>query len=206
MTARRWWSQHGEDKKIAGIFKSIGTTNQVAVEFGAGDGRTGSNTAHVRDRGWTVHLFDAEPSDPVVTAAAITAENVNAIFAAAGIPSRFDLLSIDIDGNDLWVWKALTYRPRVVVIEYNPRWGRRKSRTVSYDPDRQWDGTIYYGASVKALEALATEKGYALVAGTRSNLIFVRKGLMPAPMPVSIKWPQTFKRPDPSRRKWVAYP
>lgn len=203
---RRWWAQSGEDRIVAALFKRIGATNRVAVEFGALDGWHASNTAHFRQRGWTVHLFDAGPLDPMVLPIRITAENINAIFASVGVPPRFDLLSIDIDGNDLWVWRALRFQARVVIIEYNGRWGRKKGRTVPYDPDRLWDGTVYYGASARALVALGREKGYALYAATRSNLIFVQRGLAAVMPLVALKRVKKFKRPDPQERPWVAYP
>lgn len=203
--ARKWFAQSGEDRQAVRIFRAIGATNRVAVEFGAADGRRKSNTGYFRDHGWTVHLFDVEPLDPVVQQADITAENINAVFVAAGIPRDFDLLSIDIDGNDLWVWKALRFVPRVVIIEFNPRWGPRKSRTVPYDPDRRWDGTNYYGASVLALKRVGVEKGYDLVGATKSNLIFVRAGLLPSIKASQVHRPLKVKRPDPAHRKWQVY-
>jgi hypothetical protein len=202
---RTWWAQSGEDKIAAGLFAQIGTINQVAVEFGALDGWHSSNTAHFREAGWTTHLWDSGPLDPMVAKAVITAENVNELFASAGVPDEFDLLSIDIDGNDLWVWKALDYQPRVVIIEYNPYWGPKKSRTVPYDAARQWDGSVYYGASAGALLRLAKQKGYVPVAATKSNLVFVRKGLLPVAEVPDIPAPRKFKRPDPAERKWVIY-
>jgi hypothetical protein len=205
MTARRWWSQSGEDKIAAAIFREIGTVNETAVEFGALDGWHNSNTAHFRQLGWTTHLFDSGPLDPMVTHAVITAENVNDVFAATGVPEEFDLLSIDIDGNDLWVWKALQYRPRVVIMEYNPLWGLKKSRTVPYDPERQWDGTVFYGASLRALTLLGAQKGYDLVAATRSNLIFAPHGTLPPLDVTTIPPSRKVKRPDPAERKWEIY-
>jgi hypothetical protein len=130
----------------------------------------------------------------MVTQADITADNVNEVFDAAGIPYDLDLLSIDIDGNDLWVWKALAYRPRVVIIEYNPKWSAKKSRTVPYD-----------GASVLALTRVGTEKGYDLVTSTKSNLIFVESGLQPAIRPWEVRRPLKMKRTDPAKRKWAIY-
>lgn len=203
---RVWYAQSGEDKIAAKLFRRLGTTNRVAVEFGALDGWHNSNTAYFRERGWTTYLFDAGPLDPMVLEAMITAENVNAVFAGAGVPRTFDLLSVDVDGNDLWIWRALTYRPRVVIIEHNPRWTRKKARTVPYDPARQWDGSIYYGASAAALVALALEKGYALHAATRSNLIFAEAGLASVLKLRRVKRIKKFKRPDELERPWVGYP
>jgi hypothetical protein len=200
------YAQSGEDKIVARIFREIGVTNEWAVEFGAADGVRKSNTKYFRDKGWSSRLFDVEPLDESVQQADITAENVNAVFFTAGVPRAFDLLSIDIDGNDLWVWQALTgFHPRVVIIEYNPKWSANKSRTVPYDPTRRWDQTDYYGASVLALTRLGARKGYDLVASTRSNLIFVQAGLLPAINPSEVRRPTKNKRLDPQGRKWVMY-
>lgn len=200
-------AQRGEDRRLVSLFDRIGTTNCVAVEFGALDGLHGSNTAHFRlALGWRVILFDVAPLSPIVIPAKVTAENINALFAEAGVPQTFDLLSIDIDGNDLWVWQALTFEPRVVVIEFNPRWGPSKSRTVPYDPDRFWDGTDYYGASVLALWRLGQRKGYDLVRATRNNLIFVQRGLQRAMRPTAVARTKKRKRPDPQWRRWEEYP
>lgn len=201
-----WYAQSGEDRIAKRIFARIGVHNQWCVEFGAADGVRKSNTKYFRDKGWNYRLFDVQALDPDVTQATITAENINYVFINAGIPHVFDLLSIDIDGNDLWVWQALVYEPRVVIIEYNPRWPWNKSRTVPNDPERFWDGTNYYGASVLALTRLGTEKGYDLVAATKSNLVFVRAGLEPAIRPSQVKRRSKGKRPDPLQRKWAAYP
>jgi hypothetical protein len=199
-------SQGKEERVLVSIFDRIGRTNCVAVEFGALDGVHGSNTAHFRlEESWHVELFDAVPLAPIVHGVTITAENINDVFDQYGVPYEFDLLSIDIDGNDLWVWQALAYRPRVVVIEFNPKWGPTKSRTVPYDPDRFWDGTNFYGASVLALTRLAKRKGYSLTASTRSNLFFVQSGLLPAIRPSDVPRSKKQKRDDPLRRRWVEY-
>ena len=76
----------------------------------------------------------------------------------------FDLLSVDIDGNEYWIWQALReYRPRVVVIEYNVFFGMHVSKTMPYDALHSWDETIFHGASLAALRKLGREKGYSLI-------------------------------------------
>ena len=94
----------------------------------------------------------------------VTAENVQNLFQKYNVPKNFDLLSIDIDFNDYWVWQAITdYYPRVVVIEYNGTLSFTDSKVVRYDPDAMGDGTDYFGASLLALQNLGSMKGYTLV-------------------------------------------
>jgi len=99
----------------------------------------------------------------------VTAENIQNLFAKYDVPTHFDLLSIDIDFNDYWVWKSIVdYFPRVVVIEYNSSIPPTESKVVPYNPESVWDGTNYFGASLLALKNLASLKGYTLV-GCDSN-------------------------------------
>jgi len=111
----------------------------------------------------------------------VTAENIQQLFQKYKVPQNFDLLSIDIDYNDYWVWKAITdYAPRVVIIEYNSSISPTESKVVPYDPNAVWDGTNYFGASLLALKKLGLSKGYALV-GCDSrgvNAFFVKNDLV----------------------------
>ncbi|MCP5066732.1 MAG: FkbM family methyltransferase [bacterium] len=168
------------------IFESIGTGKCSFVEFGAKDGLAVSNTANLRlNHGWTGLLLDAAASDddPLVKRAFVTAENINDLFAEHGVPERLDLLSIDIDGNDYWVWKALDrFTPRVVVVEYNIFFRPDDARTMPYDPDHVWqDDSCYHGASLAALRKLGNEKGYALVHtdSWAPNAFFVLRSELP---------------------------
>ena len=178
-------SQCGEDGVLLRIFECIGTSNRYFVEFGAKDGCVESNTAHLRiDHAWTGLLMegDAARARPPVQSEFVTAENVNALFAKHRVPRDFDLLSIDVDGNDYWIWKAIDgYHPRVVVIEYNIFFGPSVRKTIPYSADFHWDKTPYHGASLAALQKLGREKGYTLV-HTESyapNAFFVRQGELP---------------------------
>ena len=182
-------SQNGEDGIIAEIFRRIGTTNRFFVEFGTQDGSV-CNTAVLANAGWRGVMLEGAADRYAGLAeryhgvpgvhtvfAFLTAENIVDTFERAGVPVEFDLLSIDVDGNDYWLWKALRpYRPRVVVIEYNAEYAPPTRWVMRYDPAHRWDKTTYYGASLASLEALGSELGYALVGTelTGVNAFFLR--------------------------------
>jgi hypothetical protein len=160
-------SQNGESTLIAGLFTKIEPTSRHVVEFGSGDGWTHSNARMFMEDGWTGTQWDSDVW--------ITAENVNGKFICAGVPDDVDLVSIDIDGNDYWVWKAMTWKPKVVCIEYNAWFPLEDSVTIAYDAKNVWDHSYGYGASLTAMMRLAEKKGYYLAAEVASvNLIFVR--------------------------------
>lgn len=181
---RKVYSQSGEDGILERIFEKIGVTNKFSIEFGEPMGVKNSNSAYLRiNHGWTALLFDIQPRDPRVYQAVITAENINQLFERHQVPEIFDLLSIDIDGNDFWVWKALNeyrFKPRVVMIEFNCNFPLHVSQTIAYNPNHQFDRTKYYGASLKALYKLGYQKGYSLVYHTGFlNAFFVLNELLP---------------------------
>src|SRR3954454_3752531 len=112
--------------------------------------------------------------------ALITAENINELIKDWGT-GEIDLLSIDIDGNDFYVWQALKIiNPRVVVIECNSKFPPPLSIVQSYDPQYTWRGTDYSGASLEALTRLGARLGYSLVGTTLMglNAFFVRDDLI----------------------------
>lgn len=177
-------SQNGEDGIIKAIFKQAGTTNRYFVEFGAGDGKE-CNTRYLQLNGWSGLMMDGRDNgaESSVKREFVTAENINKLFKKYGVPKEFDLLVMDVDGNDYWLWKALKeYSPRVVVMEFNAGFGMHESKTIKYEPRFSWDGTNYYGASLYALYKLGKQKGYEL-AGIESrhvNAFFVRKDIAEA--------------------------
>ena len=143
--------------------------------------------------GWTGLFMEADnemfgrlegkyAGQPSVSAirARIGAENVEALFTQAGVPAEPDVVSIDVDGQDYWIWAALqTYRPRVLIVEYNSSLDPCRRLVQPDEPGHGWDGTSYYGASLGALESLAETKGYRLVHTDLSavNAFFVRTDL-----------------------------
>ena len=195
----RVYSQNGEDGIVAWLLAQVGAPNRTFVEFGIEDG-TECNTANLsRTFGWSGLLLEADtaqaerarrfyagfPGVRVVTAR-VTPENIDALLREHG-PGDADVLSLDIDGNDLWVWRAITaIEPRVVAIEYNSTFGPSRSVTVPYaegfDRYREHVSGFYHGASLAALARVGGDKGYALVGcdSRGANAFFVRRGLLGA--------------------------
>ncbi len=172
------YSQSGEQDVLIDIFNRIKPTNRVCVEFGGANGYRQSNTRFFIELGWKGHMWDVNPIGEVKEEH-ITAENINKIFKKRRVPKKFDLLSIDIDGNDYWVWEALTYKPRVVIVEYNP--SVTGSLAIEYDPEHVWDRTNYFGASYEAFIKLGVKKGYDMIACIANNLIFIQNDIIGDP-------------------------
>jgi hypothetical protein len=184
-------SQNGEDGIIAKILDVLGVSGGWCVEFGAWDGKHLSNTHNlIANRGFSAVLIEGSAArfgdlqatfhgNPRVISlnryvGFTPADGLDAILAATPIPHDFELLSIDIDGNDYHVWKAVTrYRPKVVVIEYNPT---IPSAVQFVQPA---DMRVNQGTSILSMTQLAREKGYELVSATVHNCLFVTKELFP---------------------------
>jgi hypothetical protein len=191
------FSQCDEDGIIQEIFRRIGTGDRRFIEFGSEDGSQ-CNSALLLTTGWSGLWIDgsaryvdnARKSTQGLPIEArqlwITSENIDDALGswAAGRPDKpaeIDLLSIDIDGNDYWIWRAIqSVTPRVVIVEYNASYPPPIEFTQPYDSASTWDGSNYFGASLSALTKLANEKGYSLVGCTLSgvNAFFVRNDLL----------------------------
>lgn len=176
---QRFYSQNGEDGIIRIIFDKIGITNKFCVEFGIHPNE--GNTIYLRRKGWNYLWMDGKGDGKTIKKEFITAENINKLFAKYNVPKELDLLSIDIDSNDYWIWKSIEgYSPRVVVLEYNSSIPPSESKTIKYDPKAIWDGTNYFGASLLALVKLGNAKGYTLVGCDNRgvNAFFLRNDLI----------------------------
>jgi hypothetical protein len=218
----RVFSQNGEDGILLYIFSQIGTTNRRFIEFGFADGRE-CNTANLSIHfGWSGLMLDGSekwarggrayfgsrkelrPGQVETAQAFVTAENINELFTGHGMSGEIDLLSIDIDGNDYWVWKAIqVVTPRVVVIEYNASFTVERSVTIPYRPNFELVRPCYHGASLEALTRLGKHKGYSLVGcdSNGCNAFFVRDDVLRDKLPVLAAreafYPQYYRNPDP---------
>ena len=189
------FSQGGEDGIIAEIFRRIGTVSNIFVEIGVESGIE-SNTVFLVAQGWRGFWIEGNASyveaindhfakliasqQLIVAQSFVTAENIAGTFQDLQIPLEIDILSIDIDRNTYWVWNALPkLRARVVVVEYNSIIPYDVDWKVEYHPQKVWNGSSYYGASLKAFELLGSKFGYNLVGCnlSGSNAFFVRKDL-----------------------------
>lgn len=189
------YSQCDEDGILQEIFRRIGVGRRTFIEFGVEHGLECNTTKLLLDQ-WQGLWLECEPARVRrarthfktaidagrlrIVEARVSAENVDTLFRDQGMEGEIDLLSIDIDGNDYWVWKAIaSVRPRVVVIEYNAALPPPLAVVMAYAPEWSWKGDTYSGASLNALGKLGAEKGYRLVGCTLSgvNAFFVRDDL-----------------------------
>jgi len=183
------YSQYGESRILSNIFDKIGTINNFSVEFGASDGYKFSNTRFFLNMGWNgLQMEGIIKGDSEVKSEFITAENINDLLEKYEVPENFDLLSIDIDGNDYWVWKEITRKPNVVIIEYNSNFNINDSFVLEYDPEHIWDGTYAYSASFNAMKKLGESKGYYIYKEHRfTNLIFVKNEFIDLLPPILVE-------------------
>jgi len=183
--ARNITSQYGEDGIIEKVLEIIGEGNKWCVEFGSWDGKNCSNTyTLITEKGYSAILIEAAKkrfadllknfgNNERVTClnefvGFDESDNLDVILSRTKIPKDFDLLSVDIDGNDYHVWEAVReHRPKVVIIEFNPT----IPKAVEFIQPR--DFSVTQGSSLRSIAKLCKSKGYELVAVTKNNGIFV---------------------------------
>ena len=192
-------SQWGEDGIIQHLIKNIEIENKIFFEFGV-EKYTESNTRFLlQNNTWKGLVIDGSDenisyikNDPIywqnnlkAECAFVTADNINQLITKNGIHGDIGLLSIDIDGNDYWIWESINcISPRIVICEYNSHFGDTHKVSVPYDKnfvrEKKHYSNIYYGASIAALDFLSKKKGYSLVGSNLAgnNAFFVRNDLM----------------------------
>ena len=190
------FSQWDEDGIIQFLIGNIPIANRTFVEFGVEDYRESNTRFLLMNDNWRGMVIDANEEnvkkirenkiywrhDLVARQSFITRENINDIIRSADITGDIGLLSIDIDGNDYWVWESIeVISPRIVICEYNSLFGWKDAVSIPYDSSfdrsRAHTSNLYFGASLAALCHLAERKGYTFVGSSQdgSNAFFVRK-------------------------------
>jgi len=198
----RVFSQNGEDGILRYLFDCIGAPHRRAVEICAGDGKENNTANLIVHHGWSALLVDGDENKvktgqrfyrenpatalfpPTFVHAWVTPQNVDALIRHNGFTGEIDLLSIDLDGVDYWIWESIEcINPRVVVVEYNQVWPAEKSVTVPNDPNfrAEFFGNCsdYAGASLAAMVALGKRLGYRLVGveAKQFNAFFLRNDI-----------------------------
>ncbi len=192
------FSQNGEDGIIQFLIDKVDIVNHTFVEFGVHN-YTESNTRFLlKNNKWSGLVIDGSQKniDAIRSSslywrynlkadcAFINKENINEIISRNGLKGDIGVLSVDIDGNDYWVWQAIDcINPRIVICEYNSLFGPSAKVTIPYDKNFVYAqahySTLYWGASISAFNHLAKLKGYTLVGSNSNgnNIFFVRNDL-----------------------------
>lgn len=189
------FSQFGDDGIIQYLVHHLELTNKTFVEFGVEDYFESNTRFLLQKNNWSGFVIDGSNKnitrlknapfywkhDLNAQAAFVTRDNINHLLSAGTAEwEEVDLLHIDIDGNDYWVWKEIQINPAIVIIEYNSNFGIERAITVPYDPafyrTKAHFSNLYWGCSLKALYQLALEKGYAFVGcnSAGNNAYFIR--------------------------------
>ncbi len=186
------YSQYGEDGIIARILEVIGANDKWCVEFGAWDGKYLSNVCNlIETQDYSAVMIEADSNKykdlvnnyknnpkviPICRKVGVTEnDKLDSILRETAIPKDFDLLSIDIDGNDYHIFDSVkVYRPKIVMVEFNP--------TIHTDGEfvQPCDFAKNAGCSLLSLYVLAKSKSYELVATTMTNGIFVDSKYYPS--------------------------
>ncbi|HEY9876758.1 MAG TPA: hypothetical protein V6D12_25260 [Candidatus Obscuribacterales bacterium] len=193
------YSQWGEDGIIQFLINKVPIEGKIFVEFGVENYLESNTRFLLQNNNWAGLVIDSLPenikyikNDQIYWRYKLKAEcsfidkdNINSILRKSGISGDIGLLSIDIDGNDYWVWEAIEcVNPRIVICEYNSTFGYKRKVVIPYDKNFEISKAhfsyLYYGASIAALTDLAKKKGYELVGSNSNgcNVFFVRKDLV----------------------------
>lgn len=190
------FSQFGDDGIIQYLIHSVDIRYRSFVEFGIED-YTESNTRFLLvNNNWKGLVIDGDKSnidnvrhqdtywkhDLVALQGFVTRENINEYLLNANFAGQLGILSIDVDGNDYWIWESIRVAdPVIAIVEYNSVFGPDHAVTIPYDPNfvrtRAHWSNLYWGASLRALCLLAERKGYAFVGSNSAgnNAYFVKK-------------------------------
>jgi len=180
-------SQFGDDGIIQFLIHHIEDVPQSFIEFGVGNYSEANTRFLLENNNWKGLIIDSDTAamkslsrqdlywkyDLTAVGAFITTENINQLFKSNGFTGAIGLLSIDVDGNDYWIWEAITsVDPVIVIVEYNSLFGDQRAVTIPYDAQFERGNAhhshLYYGCSLKALCVLANQNQYAFI-GANSN-------------------------------------
>jgi hypothetical protein len=205
----RWqkYSQNGEEAFIEYILNHIPSKGNHLVDIGANDGYFLSNTRHFIQEGFTHLLIDGDAKDmPDVKEHFIKKDNIIDILRQYNTPVEFDLLSLDIDGIDLYVLEEVlkNYKPSLIIAEYNAMFPPNDSKTIAYDENFVWQLDDYFGFSFAAGIKCAEKYDYVCIHENDSlNLYFIPSEL--ANFKPEMNYTILSYHPESGKTDWVDY-
>lgn len=174
------YSQKGEELIIENIFNDLKINKGFCVEFGAYDGTIVSNTKKLRNNGWNACLVDCDFFSPEVDVYRLNKNNINQYFTSKSVPKFFDLLSVDVDGIDIFLIDEMLkiFSPKVIITEFNRYFEKGISMSVKYDDNFAWEGgTVYYGSSYTAFEKMFHKHNYKIGIVQEQNIFAFREDI-----------------------------
>jgi hypothetical protein len=192
------FSQWGDDGIIDYLINNLDIKNKSFIEFGVQDYTECNTKFLLMNKNWRGLIIDESQDfidkikksdlywryDLTAIRSFITKKNINNIFKENNFIGPIGILSIDIDGNDYWIWDSINcIDPDIVIIEYNSRLGLEKAVTIPYKEDferRKFHySNIYYGASLKALINLGKRKNYIFIGcnSAGNNAYFIKSSV-----------------------------
>ena len=203
---RRLTSQYDEDGIIYELIRLLDTPRYF-VEFGA---HPAECNCLALSTAWPGLFMDgADWGKLFIKREFITPANINQLLDKYDVPSEIGVLSIDIDGQELWVWQAIERSAAITVVEYNPQLGPDVSVSVARDDRFVWDYSVYQGASLKAHTKLADQKDLQLVYANGQNAFFVDRTLFDNHDDFKYEemWRPSLANhpPDKLHRKWIEF-
>ena len=193
------FSQFGEDGLIQYLIKNLNINNKKFIEFGVENYSEANTRFLLQNDNWSGLILDSSNQnvnfikkqdyywkyDITAVHKFLSPENINEVIKSESFDGEIGLLSVDIDGNDYWILKAINVvKPDILIVEYNANFGAEKSVTIKYDKNfkRAKNGIekLIYGCSLKALTTLCNDKGYSLVCINKNgnNAFFVKNSLL----------------------------
>ena len=190
---KRIFSQHGEDGIIEYIYSVVQPKHKFYVEFGATSGNWIENSRNLRvNHKWSGLLMEgdknlADKSEGLVKCEMVSSANIMNLFEKYNVPYDFDFLSIDVDGDDFYIFKSIDtkkYTPSVIVLEYNPALPNicplviEEGKSAMHETPITKYASGYYGCNIAAWHALSIEKEYSIITTTGVNVILLKNDLL----------------------------
>lgn len=190
------YSQFGDDGIIQYLISQLDISEKTFIEFGVENYAEANTRFLLINNNWKGLVIDGDKEninfikqdtiywkyDLTAVEAFVDQKNINKIFLENSYSGDIGILSIDVDGNDYWIWDAINViNPVVVIVEYNSVFGNKNAITIPYDPQfmrtKVHYSNLYWGCSLKALCLVAEKKGYYFIGSNSNgnNAYFIRR-------------------------------